>query len=69
MFQIAATDKGREEVRWDDVMRALIITSAGPWGEDVFFVLESSEDRVIEAMGSTSKNTFVIWERSTTSVV
>jgi hypothetical protein len=90
---IVVTDKGKDEVRWADVMRARIITtSAGPWAEDVYFVLESNEGKgcivphdaavrtmllqemqarlpgvddckVIEAMGSTSRNTFVIWER------
>jgi hypothetical protein len=94
---IVVTDKGRDEVRWADVTRARIITtSAGPWGEDVYFVLESTEGngcvvpheaavrtklleemqarlagvddrKVIEAMGSTSENTFVIWELSTKS--
>jgi hypothetical protein len=89
---LAIPDKGRDEVRWADVTRARIITtSAGPWGEDVFFVLESTEGKgcivpheaavrpklleemqarlagvddrkVIEAMGSTSKGAFVIWE-------
>ena len=40
---IVVTDKGRDEVLWADVTRALIITtSAGPWGEDVYFVLEST---------------------------
>ena len=90
---IVVTKKGRDEVRWDEVTRARIITtSAGPWGEDVFFVLEGTggrgcvvphdaavrtkllqemqarfggiDDRkVIEAMGSTSRATFNIWER------
>jgi hypothetical protein len=89
---IVVADKGRDEVRWADVTRVRIITtSAGPLGEDVFFVLETAtgkgcivphdaavrtelleemqarlggvDDRkVIEAMGSTSKNSFVIWE-------
>jgi hypothetical protein len=92
---IVVTEKGRDEVRWTDVKRALIITtSAGPWGEDVYFVLESTEGngcivpheaaartklleemqarlagvddrKVIEAMGSTSERTFVIWELPT----
>jgi hypothetical protein len=92
---IVVTDKGRDEVRWADVTRARIITtSAGPWGEDVYFVLESTEGngcivpheaaartklleemqarlagvddrKVIEAMGSTSERTFVIWELPT----
>jgi hypothetical protein len=92
---IVVTDKGRDEVRWADVTRARIITtSAGPWAEDVYFVLETTESKscivphdaavrtklleemqarlpgvddrkVIEAMGSTSKNSFVIWELST----
>jgi hypothetical protein len=91
------TDKGRAAVRWADVTRARIITtSAGPWGEDVYFVLETTEGKgcivpheaavrtklleemqarltgvddrkVIEAMGCTSKGTFVIWELSTKS--
>jgi hypothetical protein len=94
---IVVTDKGRDEVRWADVTRACIITSsAGPWGEDVYFVLECAEGKgcvvpheavvrtklleemqarlagvddrkVIEAMGSTSQNTFVIWELPTKS--
>jgi hypothetical protein len=89
---IVVNDKGRDEVRWADVTRARIITtSAGPWGEDVFFVLESTEGKgcivpdeaavrtklleemqarlagvddrkVIDAMGTTSKGAFVIWE-------
>jgi hypothetical protein len=77
-------------VRWANVTRVRIVTtSAGTWDEDVFFVVESTEDKgcivpheaaartklleemrladvddreVIEAMGSTSKNIFVIWE-------
>jgi hypothetical protein len=93
---IVVTDKGRDEVHWADLTRARITTSAGPWGEDVFFVLESTEDKgcivpheaavrtklleemqvrlagiddrkVIEAMGSTSKGSFVIWVRSSLS--
>ena len=90
---IVVTDKGRDEVRWDEVTRARIITtSAGPWGEDVFFMLEGpggkgctvpheaavrtrllqelqarfcgiDDRKVIEAMGSTSPATFIIWER------
>lgn len=90
---IVVTNKGRDQVRWDEVTRArLITTSAGPWGEDVFFVLEGTggkgcvvphdaavrtklfeemqarlegiDDRkVIEAMGSTSRATFIIWEK------
>jgi hypothetical protein len=90
---IVVTNKGRDEVRWDEVTRAHIITtSAGPWGEDVFFVLEGTEGKgcavphdaavrtkllqemqarfagiddrkVIEAMGSTSRATFIIWEK------
>jgi hypothetical protein len=93
---IVVTDKGRDEVRWTAVSRARIITtSAGPWGEDVWFVLEGPEGKgcivphdavvrtkllaemnarlpgiddrkVIEAMGSTSDRTFVIWESATT---
>jgi hypothetical protein len=89
---IVVTDKGSDEVRWADVTRVRIITtSAGPWGEDVYFVIESTEGKgcvvpheaavrtklleemrarlagvddrkVIEAMGSTSGNSFVIWE-------
>jgi hypothetical protein len=89
---IVFTNKGRDELRWDEVTRAHIITtSAGPWGEDVFFVLEGTEGKgcavphdaavrtkllqemqarfegiddrkVIEAMGSTSRATFIIWE-------
>jgi hypothetical protein len=81
-----------DDVRWADVTRVRIITtSAGPWVEDVYFVLESTEGKgcivpheaavltklleemqarlagvddhkVIEAMGSISKNSFVIWE-------
>jgi hypothetical protein len=87
------TDKGRDEVLWADVTRARIVTtSAGPWGEDAWFVLEGPEGRgcivphdaavrtklleemqarlagvddrkVIEAMGSTSQNTFIIYTR------
>jgi len=35
-------EKGKDEVRWADVTRARIITtSAGPWAEDVYFVLET----------------------------
>jgi hypothetical protein len=90
---VVVTNKGRDQVRWDEVTRARIITtSAGPWGEDVFFVLECTrgkgcvvphdaavrtnlfeemqarfegiDDRkVIEAMGSTSRATFIIWEK------
>lgn len=90
---IVVTNKGRDEVRWDEVTRARIITTdAGPWGEDVFFVLESTEGKgcaiphaaavrtklleemqarfegiddrkVIEAMGSTSRAAFTIWEK------
>jgi hypothetical protein len=93
---IVVTDKGRDEVRWTAVSRARIITtSAGPWGEDVYFVLEGPEGKgcivphdavvrtkllqemqarlhgvddrkVIEAMGCTTENAFVIWEASTT---
>lgn len=89
---IVVTDKGRDEVRWaDPTCVRIITTSAGPWGEDVFFVLESTDGRgcivpheaavrtklleemqarlagvddckVIDAMGSTSKGDFVIWE-------
>jgi hypothetical protein len=94
---IVVTDRGRDQVRWAEVTRARIITtSAGPWGEDVFFVLESAEGKscviphdaavrtklldemqarlagvddrkVIQAMGSTSKGDFVIWELTATS--
>jgi hypothetical protein len=90
---IVVTNNGRDEVRWGDITRARIITtSAGPWGEDVFFVFEGTggkgcavphdaavrtkllqamqarfdgiDDRkVIEAMGSTSRATFIIWEK------
>jgi hypothetical protein len=90
---IVVTNKGRDEVLWADVTRARIITtSAGPWGEDVWFVLEGREGKgcivphdavvrtrllqemqtrlpgiddrnVIEAMGSTSGNTFIIYTR------
>jgi hypothetical protein len=43
---VVITNKGRDEVRWDEVTRARIITtSAGPWGEDVFFVLEGAEGK------------------------
>jgi hypothetical protein len=89
---IVVTDNGRNKVRWAELTRARIITTgAGPWGEDVYFVLESAkgkgcviphdaavrtklleemqarltgvDDRkVVEAMGSTSNNTFVVWE-------
>jgi hypothetical protein len=91
---IVVTDKGRDEVLWTDVKRVRIITtSAGPWGEDVWFVLEGPEGKgcvvphdavvrtklleemqarlpgiddrkVIEAMGSTSGNTFIIFTRT-----
>jgi hypothetical protein len=94
---IVVTDKGKDEVRWADVTRARIITtSAGPWADDVYFVLETKEGKgcivphdaaartrllremqarlpglddrkVIEAMGSTNGNTFVIWELPTKS--
>jgi hypothetical protein len=90
---IVLTKKGRDEVRWANVTRARIITtSAGPWAEDVFFVLETTEGKgcivphdaavrtklleemqarlpgiddrkVVEAMGSTSANTFIIFTR------
>lgn len=90
---IVVTNKGRDELRWDEVTRAHITTtSAGPWGEDVYFVLEGTEGKgcvvphdaavrtellqemqarfegiddrkVIEAMGSTSRATFIIWEK------
>src|SRR5271168_3118052 len=41
---IVVTDKARDQVRWAELIRARIITtSAGPWGEDVFFVLESAQ--------------------------
>lgn len=89
---IVVTKKGRDQVLWTEITRARIITtSAGPWGEDVYFVLEGTEGngcvvphdaavrtklleeiqaklpgvddrKVIEAMGCTSNNTFVIWE-------
>jgi len=43
---IVVTDKGTDEVRWAEVSRARIVTtSAGPWGEDVYFVLESKEGK------------------------
>ena len=43
---IVATKRGQDEVHWADVTRVRIITtSAGPWGEDVFFVLEGSEGK------------------------
>jgi hypothetical protein len=94
---VVVTDKGRDEARWAEISRARIITtSAGPWGEDVYFVLESKEGKgcviphdavvrtklleemqarltgvddrkVIEAMGSTRNNSFVIWELPTKS--
>ena len=90
---IVVTNKGRDEVLWADVTRASIVTtSAGPWGEDVWFVLEGPEGKgcivphdavvrtklleemqarltgiddrkVIEAMGSTSENTYIIYTR------
>jgi hypothetical protein len=90
---IVVTNKGRDEVLWANVTRARIATtSAGPWGEDVWFVLEGPEGKgcivphdavvrtklleemqarlagiddrkVIEAMGSTSENTFIIYTR------
>jgi hypothetical protein len=90
---IIVTDKGRDEVQWANLTRVRIITtSAGPWGEDVYFVLDATEGKgcivphdaavrtnlleemqarlagiddrkVIEAMGSTSKNSFIIWEK------
>ena len=90
---IVVATKGRDEVHWDDVTRAYIITTSdGPWGEDVFFVLEGTEGKgcvvphdaavrtklleemqarfdgidnrkVVEAMGSTSRATFTIWEK------
>jgi hypothetical protein len=86
------TDKARDRVLWADVARARIITtSAGPWAEDVYFVVEGTDGKgcvvpheaavrtklleemharlggvddrkVIEAMGSTNENAFVIWE-------
>jgi hypothetical protein len=92
---IVVTEKGQDEARWADVSRARIITTSdGPWGEDVYFVLDTAEGKgcivphaavvrtklleemqarltgiddrkVIEAMGSTSKNSFVIWEKGT----
>lgn len=90
---IVVTNEGRDEVCWDEITLARIITtSAGPWGEDVFFVLDAAggkgcavpheaavrtrllqelqarfegiDDRkVIEAMGSTMRATFIIWEK------
>jgi hypothetical protein len=90
---IVVTDKGRDEILWADVTRVRITaTSAGPWGEDVWFVLEGPEGKgcivphdavvrtklleemqerlagiddrkVIEAMGSTRDNTFIIYTR------
>lgn len=43
---IVVTDKGKDEVRWADVTRVRIITtSAGPWGEDVYFVIDSSDGK------------------------
>ena len=90
---IVVTNKGKDKVLWADVTRARIVTtSAGPWGEDVWFVLEGPEGKgcivphdavvrtklleemqarltgiddlkVIEAMGSTSANTFIIFTR------
>jgi hypothetical protein len=89
---IVVTDTGQDEVHWNECTRVRITTtSAGPWSEDVFFVLEGMEGRgcvvphaaavrtkllqemqvrlrdlddrkVIEAMGSTSRATFIIWE-------
>jgi hypothetical protein len=90
---IVVTNKGSDEVLWANVTRARIVTtSGGPWGEDVWFVLEGPEGKgcsvphdavvrtklleemqarlagidgrkVIEAMGSTSENTFIIYTR------
>lgn len=90
---IVVTKKGRDEVRWGEVTCARIITTSdGPWGEDVFFVLEGTDGKgcvvphdaavrtrllqemqarfegiddrkVIEAMGSTSRATFIIWKK------
>jgi hypothetical protein len=90
---IVVTNNSRDEVLWADVTRARIVTtSAGRWGEDVWFVLEGPEGngcivphdavvrtklleemqarlagiddrKVIEAMGSTSANTFIIFTR------
>lgn len=34
-----------EQVRWDDLVEvAIVTTDAGPWAEDVFFVLAGSGD-------------------------
>ena len=41
---IVLTEKGQDEVRWGECTRVRIITtSAGPWSEDVFFVLDGSD--------------------------
>jgi hypothetical protein len=83
----------REEIRWEAVTEIKIITTnAGPYGEDVFFVLTGTGGKgclvphaaavrtkllealqvrfpnlddaaVIAAMGCTSNNTFLLWER------
>lgn len=84
--------KGKlEQIRWDDLEKIEIITTAdGPWGEDVFWVLSEAatgcvvangdakihalmdrlqsfpgfnDQAVIDAMGSTSANSFLIWQR------
>src|SRR5580700_7682541 len=38
--------RGLDEVHWGEITRVRIVTtSAGPWGEDVFFVLEQAEGK------------------------
>ena len=87
------TDQGIERVAWGEIQRVRILTTdAGPWSEDVFFLLEGAankgcavphdaavrtklleelqsrlkgvrDEKVIEAMGCTSNNSFTIWEK------